>query len=881
MTWASLLLVLVAFFHPQTVQRRGTTPGTPPPPAYLRAIQSQQDQPDKARIVFHSGLIVLIEEQPANPLVAVRTTIMAGSRDEGQGERGAAGLAAHILFSDGPFAKGIQKLSGNAQLQLDPHWTSFSSVVPSDNLARVLDVHAELLTFPDNPPERIALHRELFRPGDTPLLPGRVTGTSLHEAFRLVPSTEQPVSDAIDHPRLKRFHQRHYRRSKVVLTLSGGVIREQILEKLVQLHGRGRAAPEAFKVADDWKPGSFSYQFTQGKIGQTWVFFRYRTPGRAHPDYYPLLLLSYALGRGRGSLLARQLLDGPQGAAAVDSMLEAGLSSGVLQVTLVPIDEHIDAAQITTLAEMAIIKDEGVGDEQLRRAKALCLADYFQSMETLESRGHIFTLHELLGSGLDRDRIPARIAEVSNVDLKRVAARYLTDANLSVVELMPEGADVRTFTSDTYLDTVRTLLPPAVGRARETREAPARREPVSLQPVLDFKPSYLRHDLRKTSVVRGPDVYFQENHTQPLVRLGLFYLGGRTDEPPGKSGITEVMLRALLSSGLRGKGLATVTDLEQTGADIRVVNEPDFFGFQSTVLSPHLQPLLRRLIEWLREAPIEEADLQSARRKTLALLDLDRAVAGITEAELWNDHPYGQGRYGTGEDLNGLDVEAVQEWRQAHLAQFHPLIVIRGDFAGSSFLQEFVTTLSDRRLQTAEPTADDLSQPVAARSEGEGVLLFAGPALATHQERVLHVAESMLGGPGGRLAESLWDEQGLALPQDFIHLPRLKGSTIILTFQPTPGREEEARTQVLKQLDQLKDQLPRRDLFLSGLSRSITRFYERRQDSAQFVRDVALYVFGGGRADFETEFLAGVKDVDADELQTLAEDYFKDTEVVK
>src|SRR4030042_2673494 len=117
MGWASLLLLLVSIAAPQTADRRGRVPRKQAPAAYLKYVQSREDRGNQARVVLRSGGVILFEEQPAHPLVAIRTVVKAGSQDEGQGERGAAALLGRLLFRAGGFAEGTQRLSGSAQLE--------------------------------------------------------------------------------------------------------------------------------------------------------------------------------------------------------------------------------------------------------------------------------------------------------------------------------------------------------------------------------------------------------------------------------------------------------------------------------------------------------------------------------------------------------------------------------------------------------------------------------------------------------------------------------------------------------------------------------------------------------------------------------------------
>src|SRR5207244_6534965 len=85
--------------------------------------------------------------------------------------------------------------------------------------------------------------------------------------------------------------------------------------------------------------------------------------------------------------------------------------------------------------------------------------------------------------------------------------------------------------------------------------------------------------INKRSILRGPDVYIIEDLRLPLVSFGLFYPGGRLYESAKNAGITELMLRTAIRGTQRFNSEDIARRLENAGARIQVVNEPDFFGF--------------------------------------------------------------------------------------------------------------------------------------------------------------------------------------------------------------------------------------------------------------------------------------------------------------
>jgi hypothetical protein len=64
---------------------------------------------------------------------------------------------------------------------------------------------------------------------------------------------------------------------------------------------------------------------------------------------------------------------------------------------------------------------------------------------------------------------------------------------------------------------------------------------------------------------------------------------------------------------------------------------------------------------------------------------------------------------------------------------------------------------------------------------------------------------------------------------------------------------------------------------MAAVSRSIARFYLRRQNVDSFLTGLALHVFAGGGADLEDEFVGAVKELQPEDVQLFAEAFFAES----
>jgi predicted Zn-dependent peptidase len=858
-----------------------------PPPAYFRSIQSREDDGNRSRVVLRNGLTILIEEQTLYPLASIVTLV------KGEPSSVGARLLAESLFH--PFAEGIHSQGGSARLEIAPEAVLFHSTGPAQNISRLLEPHAGLLSangieqFTDalkvlgekSRPERQTT-REAIE-GDLRRLAGRPAAP--------------PVGDGnLSGSDLKALHGKTYLPQQMIIAVSGAALREEILERAAALYpsGSGAAVKPSPALGRSDGPAElnrgFAYEFKKRPLQAPLVGFVYRIPGILHEDYHPLAILPHLLGSGRGSLLHRYLVDETQTARSAEAWLEAGSNSGLFFVLLRPDPERVDAAETQAFAQIEVLKQSGVPRGELHRAKAAFLREHFSGLQQLDKRAADLAYKEARGRYSVKDHILERVNRVGERDVLRVLNRYFSGRNLSLLEAFPQESDDRTFTPESFLETIRLLVPSEVRRRVAQAETETARQGGAPGPALStFTPSYLKHDLRRTSIMRGPTVYLQERHDVPLVHVGMFFTGGRSLEGFPEAGKTEVLLRSLLHSFRVRKGAAAWADLETAGGKVEVVNEAEFFGLLGTGLSPSLEAFFQSMLEMIRAEELEEADVAAAKTEVLHLLGtsgetgFEIELSSIARRLLPSSQIVGS-RFGTEETLAELTLPSVQAWNQERLSGFHPLIVVVGDIPGTAFLENFIPTLSDagrtpvedrREVRDEEDDEnDDDVQPHLVTAKGEVRVAFPGPAKATRDERILAVLAGMLEGEGGKL-QAVLREKNLGYGFSLTHRPVLDSGIVVASALAFWEKEEDAGQEIIAQLQEfVASPIPSRDFF-NGLVRTISGFFESQQGGRQHLLEHASRIVAGAGVDYEKNFQESVREMTREDVAMFARVYLQ------
>lgn len=641
-------------------------PATPVPPGGLVADQSVAGA--LTRYVLRNGVTLLVRENPATPLAAVyvATTGPVG------GER-APRPGGHV-------AARIRGLGGEVEVAGAAGQAAYMTVVPGPAVAATLDAYALLLEPPN------AQHRP---DGTTVVVTGNVFAYAvLSVVQRSFGAAAAPAA-------------------------------------------AGPAAPAAPAAPEAPVQAGLSYRTSRSDTGAAAVTVAYPAPALAEDDAAAADLLAIALAGGRTSRLGRALR-WPALAADATPFYESTDAGARLGVSLAVDPKRLDAAEAVLFREVERLRRERVSDGELQRARNVYERRFHAERETVDGEALALARFErATGDVRAASRHLERVRAATAADLQRVAARYLVVSRAEVSETLPPDAPERTFTAKAFAETVAAWAPgagrdvapdevrgaeaaPVVVEGRERRRANETEDVVVLPvpvPIRDF------------STLNGPKAIVREDQSRPLLSIGLLYPAGRVAEAAAERGITELMLRSLLRGSRKYPADRLVWTIEQYGGEVRIVNEPDFFGVVVEVLSRNADQIMPLAIE-LVERPVFDKE-EVARERDLLLVDQRRAAVAAPSRAVdlfWQSrfpgHAYGVPALGLPDTVARMTDEQVKAWSSRAARSQLPLVAVVGDTDGSSLIARHVADAFDRR-EGAVPPAPGLPAPAAAGEAAE------------------------------------------------------------------------------------------------------------------------------------------------------------------
>jgi zinc protease len=882
------------------------TPLRPPEVTIVSPYTFREDQDQTTKVVLRNGLTVIVRENSGVPLTAITTMVKAGYFNEEDRISGISHVIEHMFFKGTPsrpvgeVARETKALGGYLNAYTYYERTCYYTVVPAENAVKALAIQADALWNSSFDADELKREIEVVIQENNRKLdnPSAVASEKLYEvAFqqhrmkRWRIGTESGLR-ALTRADLVNYFKRYYSPSNIVLTIVGPMDRDQMLAEVLRLYGGDVVTPAlqivGVKLDRDLSPrepeqAGLRFGFQRGPIEQPRVAIGFHTPGVLATETRALEVLGTILGDGRSGRLNQYLRDEKGLITNASVSTNAFTDLGFFEIdveTGTPMD-----AQIGILAELESIKQSGLTNETIARAKAQIAQEYLSQLETVDGIGKNLAENEAFGNWKRSATYLTEVQKVTAQQVIDVAKKYLTLENLSAFEYVPTSSENSLVTIDDYRGSILAKVADATPQHKETELPVSVRIPemngsITVEAV---KP------VEKRSILRGPDIYIVEDHRLPLVSFGIFYPGGRLYETAENSGITELMLRSALR-GTNQLGSADIARrLENAGASIQVINDPDFFGYIVQGLSGRIGQALDILMTVLQQPKFDPKDVD--REKVLQLSRI-RNLRDDTYAfpvrlfmqTLFGNHPYSRAAVGSSDAVGKLSTDDVRKWFESNERKVLPLIVIAGDTNGTSL----VAPLSDRltnedlveraisKLPAASPAPGIANRETVesiSRQQTALVYGFPGATLTTSERYALVVFQNIVSGLGGRFFDVIREKQGLAYTVLTANSFFARGGAIYTYSAFSPENENAVRTALEQEIERIRKEGVSDAEVKKAVAYSVGIYEIGMQTHDSMVLEYARAVFSGAGVPSVATYSNQIRQVTPKMVQDVARKY--------
>ncbi len=587
-------------------------------------------------VLASNGLRVITASTPVAPVVSFGVVYLVGSRHERTGETGATHLLEHLMFkgaqrynraSGNDVARVLQRVgaSFNASTWLDR--TNYYETVPVEHYSLAVDVEADrmrgaLLDPDDLARERTVVLNELEMGENDPvdlLMKHSYAMAYLEHPYRHPTIGWRADVESIRGDALRSFYDRFYHPSNAVAIVVGDIAADAALAEIQSTFERfgptGAQLPAERTVEP---PQRGERRFELHRVGDLpWMALSWHIPEGTHPDLPALSVLGQILSEGVTSRLYQALVE-PNRCLAVHTFPTQFHDPGLFHAfaSAVPgVDPHEVEARVRE--EVATLAAVPPSEHEVRRARAQVQTDLAFHRESPGSMTAALTESVAMG---DWTRFVHELDDVSAVtpeDVRRVAAEYLRDENL---------------TAGWFLPTEPSDGGPGVVRAPGPR------------------PCYLHEPfaerVRQTVFDNGARLVSVHNPFAPTITVAGTLLAGRSFAPTGRPEVASVTAAMLKRGTRRWSRMELARELEDRGLELGVdapASMPTLVSFSAQGLADHFGRLIELLIEVLRAPTFPAEELDRVRERLLASLARERTHTSMRAYAALSRQLYGDG----------------------------------------------------------------------------------------------------------------------------------------------------------------------------------------------------------------------------------------------
>ena len=401
------------------------------------------------REVLPNGVVLLVAERPAIPIVVLRVYVRAGSVYDPADAGGLANLTADLLTRGtakrtGPeLDRAIEFVGGSLEGDAGRDGAAVALSVLKKDLTLGLDLLAEVLLQPTFPEAELKRRSEEVAAGieRSEQDPQTVAGRAIAELIFPGHPYSRPVLGTVESVRrltreqVVAFHRENYRPDGAIIAVVGDVTRDEVRRELMARLGAwsGPTSPRPLIPPAPASPPVESRRIERELTQATVSLAR---PGirQDHPDYFPLVVANYILGGGSASRLYTKVREERGLAYSVYSGLGPGRYGASYFVGLQTRLEAVDDAVRLVKEEMGRMGRESVTSRELDSAKSYLIGSYPLRTDTSGKMAGLLVSVEENELGLDwPDRFKVGISRVTAADVRRVATTYMDSATLSSV----------------------------------------------------------------------------------------------------------------------------------------------------------------------------------------------------------------------------------------------------------------------------------------------------------------------------------------------------------------------------------------------------------------------------------------------------------------
>ena len=447
---------------------------------------------------------------------------------------------------------------------------------------------------------------------------------------------------------------------------------------------------------------------------------------------YALDLLAQVLGQGELSRLVQTVRNEQKLVTSIDAYnlsfawgegffgVDATVADPTGQMT---VDQRLGQVRDAVLEQVTRVRDQGVSEQELQRAKAKTLASVIYGAQTAEATASRLARDTIAMGDPDYLRRYAQaINKVTVEDLQAAARAVLEPDRLITVRLLAQTAQPahQARPDDPQIDV--DYEPVDLDNQRVIEALAERRQGDGDQRQVQVT------DMKMVRLDNGLRVLLQRDSRLPIVAMQWYHLGGLLADDVGREGVAN----AMSSMMIKGAGDRTHEQiaalLESTGSSLATSCGHNTFYVSGLALSEHWRDLLPLMADVVIRPTFPEDQWRLMQPRLLAAID---SINDRWSSQLFNtfhqtyfgDHPWSQPVIGRRAVVEGLTVGDLKRFHARRIAGPKGVLAVVGDIdldQAEALVREQFAGLADQaavafEAPRPEPVQDELVKQQIAK----------------------------------------------------------------------------------------------------------------------------------------------------------------------
>lgn len=402
-----------------------------------------------------NGLKVYVHEDTNSPTAVLNIMYNVGSRDEDESKTGFAHLFEHLMFGGSKHVKEfdteLQKVGADNNAFTSTDVTNYYVNIPSPNIETAFWLESDRMLSLSFDPQVLEVQRKVvieeFKQRYLNQPYGDVWFHLREMVYKEHPYKWPTIGKEIAHIEnatmddVKDFFYNHYAPNNAVMVVAGNIttdvvktLAEKWFEPIPPQYNYERDLPVEPQQTEA------RFKEVEADVPVDAIYKVYRMAGKNSPDYIPADLAGDVLGRGKSSMLYKELVEEKRKFSSIGAFSMGSFDPGMLVITG-RLNSGVDIKDadkaIETIVDAFV---DQVTDEEVERAKNQALSTLQFGQIELNERATSIAYAATLGDVELVNQEEALIEQVTLTSIQNIAKEIFTKKNCSTLHYKSKKA---------------------------------------------------------------------------------------------------------------------------------------------------------------------------------------------------------------------------------------------------------------------------------------------------------------------------------------------------------------------------------------------------------------------------------------------------------